>query len=336
MKKFMFLVLLLTLSILVLSGCESYEPRYCNQEGSPVNTSEITRDHSLQGLETQFSSIEGLFRAVYSFGRSPGSWTSYIIRIKVLSERTEYMDTAHFGQYLPHTIKQVQVIDTFFGEVDTGSVIEIRIPPSLISPIGIGDDAVLFLAHNQGREGNFPVLIQSFQSAYRIPPSLAYPQSIISSILTRTISEDIILEPLSPHNNLVLTVQDLARIAGLCDSPWPQPVIYRTVTFTPNANQALLPGFIPTGGMVRANTNPYQILPRGRITIGAEGEPIESGSSHREETEITFRATPDRGASLQAWYINGIRYTGGTPNSITLTLEANLDVRAVFGVVGGS
>jgi len=99
-----------------------------------------------------------------------------------------------------------------------------------------------------------------------------------------------------------------------------------------------LPGFIPEGGMVLAYIpDPFIFTPWGRgDLIAINGTPIESGSSHPEETEITFRATPDRGSSIQAWYINGIRYTGGTPNSITLTLEANLDVRAVFGVVGGS
>ncbi|MCL2854878.1 MAG: hypothetical protein FWE21_04595 [Defluviitaleaceae bacterium] len=213
-----------------------------------------------------------------------------------------------------------------------GDIIEIDRSYIIPDQLTVGDDIVLFLSVPSWTEGR---KMPDPQGIFRTPPQLSYPQSIISSILTRTIPEDMILEPTRPDNPLSLTIQDLARIAGLCDSPWPQPVIYRTVTFTPNANEALLPGFIPTGGMVRANTNPYQILPRGRITIGAEGEPIQPGSSHREGTEIIFRATPDRGASLQAWYINGIRYTGGTPSSITLTLESNLDVRAVFGVVGG-
>ena len=38
---------------------------------------------------------------------------------------------------------------------------------------------------------------------------------------------------------------------------------------------------------------------------------------------------------LLAWYINGQLYQGGTPSSITITLEGNLDVRARFSELGG-
>jgi len=56
------------------------------------------------------------------------------------------------------------------------------------------------------------------------------------------------------------------------------------------------------------------------------------------DTEITFTATPgfdynhDVSWHVYAWFINGERYSGGAPYSITLTLDNDLDVKVAFGI----
>jgi len=175
-----------------------------------------------------FLTIYELFNyLLWRYSRAHSVWESiHIVRAEILNERQGY--AYHSGMYIPRLVNSVRITDVFYGDTDVGDTIDIaRVidKPHLTFPIGddfirVGDDLILFLSVPMWEEAG--KLVHS-QGAFRTPPQLSYPQSIISSILTRTISEDMILEPLNPRNNLVLTIQDLARIAGLCDSPWPQP-----------------------------------------------------------------------------------------------------------------
>jgi len=224
-KKFLFLAVLLILVIVILGACSNSNEDSVTQDD--IETS--AHNGGLHGHEVSFDSVEGLFGAMrFMYNSTAHTWVSYIVRVEILNERLKYMDSTGDG-YFYHTIKSAQVYDVFYGEIYTGDIIEIRIPPTLASPLAIGDDVVLFLVQNKGREGTFPILVSSFQSVYRTPSELAYPQSITSSILTRTLPDELILESVNPYNPIILTVQDLARIAGLCDSPWPgqnQPEMY--------------------------------------------------------------------------------------------------------------
>lgn len=61
---------------------------------------------------------------------------------------------------------------------------------------------------------------------------------------------------------------------------------------------------------------------------------IYSGVDLPLGTQITFTAAPAEGHHISTWYVNGSLYASlygmGTPNSITLTITGDLDVRMTF------
>ncbi|MCL2376267.1 MAG: hypothetical protein FWC76_02610 [Defluviitaleaceae bacterium] len=170
-----------------------------------------------------------------------------IIRAEVLSVRSEMVDMTSFFENESedanidpswmintiYTIYQLRVLEVFKGYAEVYGVIELMQRGGYFegryiywsgynrAPLNIGDDLVLFL-HDSRTEG-VPFSMHPVQGAYHVPSTMAYPQTIISAIHTQSVNSDLILESIQPYNRLALTltIEDLSRIAGLSDSPWP-------------------------------------------------------------------------------------------------------------------
>jgi len=261
----------------------------CNNSGSIYNVTqgEISVREIANTIEANYTAgermsipgIERLFQ--FSSRGNEEGFPSYIIRAKVLDEGIEYGDligrqahsTRHRGVYTQHRTNTIQILDIFFGDAEIGDIIEIdRLFESV--PLPVGGDVILFLRSERGYLSPFP----SPYAEFIVPEDLAYPQSITSSILTRSIPEDLTLEPLNPRNHLHLTIQDLARIAGLCNSPWPgqsepatlpsQP-LYFTLTF--NLNSEEISTTTIQSENVAEGTAVYQLVSNLGLQLDKEG-----------------------------------------------------------------
>jgi len=243
MKKRFLLIALTVLVFFILTACGNLEPHDSTQKDASIGSSSVS-----MGEIMIFRHIEHVFEFLMVFYEEDFAESVHVVRAEMLDERMEHVDISNTGTHEHLPVSRARILDTFLGDTQLGGVIEVVGYNTHSTQPLAGKDLILFLTYHPEQASGYHVVITAFQGIYHTPPQLAYPQSIISSILTRTISEDMILEPLSPHNNLVLTVQDLARIAGLCDSPWPQP---------PTRQPEMYPYLVPhTDGFIEVEIRP--------------------------------------------------------------------------------
>jgi len=234
MKKYLLFALML-IPTLSLIACNQPEPQQVSRSeilpsGSFAGEAPNRRTHrSVESLfEFTLWTVYGLRESIH--WRPPFYESAYVVRTEILGEAYRYenelygSDRAIFLNelYGINIVYRAKILDVFYGDVSAGDIIEISRGAMEIDPFTTGDDLVLFLLVPTWTEGGHKILYNPRQSIYRVPQTLAYPQSIISSLLTRSISEDIVFEPTNPNNELFLTTGDLARIAGISDSPWPE------------------------------------------------------------------------------------------------------------------
>ncbi|MCL2400953.1 MAG: hypothetical protein FWC91_14585 [Defluviitaleaceae bacterium] len=147
-----------------------------------------------------------------------------IVRVEVLDERVGLVNILlpspynYEGQtsYEIQTIHRLRVLEVFKGDTEPGDIIEVRqeggqygniiVTNSRKIPFSEGDDVVLFLANRAiDFDIHIPsVLLSPFQAAYNFTPSN-------TDARLRNANDE--LESIFPYNDLILTLNDLARIS---------------------------------------------------------------------------------------------------------------------------
>ena len=213
MKRF--LVVTVVCNLLFLASCTS-----ANQDGLTIRNEEATNtiydDANISDNEIRTTHLSGSIRA-YEHIDELASRATYIVRVEVLDERVESIDTAipPRSNYRIFTVNRLRVLDVFKGDTEIGNIMQVRqfggqlgdekVIYSGQITLPIGDDFVLFLSC-RGIDNRPAYLLNPTQSVYRFADS-------DSNERIRSNNEE--LECLVGHPNLTLplTFNDLIQIS---------------------------------------------------------------------------------------------------------------------------
>ena len=154
---------------------------------------EVLRVYSSSGDRIIFDDMDDML----SFVAGLGGFREYVVRVEVLDERVEWVNTAlpsqaegaypfhpdggYPDEYMPRTIYRVQVLDVFKGEVEVGDILEVGQSGGQIDNVHfvadhaislpLGGDLVLFLSIPSwmSNEDWSLGIMGGFQGAYRFP-----------------------------------------------------------------------------------------------------------------------------------------------------------------------
>jgi len=163
------------------------------------------------------------------------SWATDVVRARVLSSGSEWVDTSPRGDgdYRIFTTNEIVVMEVFKGELEIGDFVRIRQMGGNIgndyfivprTELSIDGDMVLFL-YDFG--GNRPLgLLSPSQAAYHVPPDLTYPQTILDTTLSRSDLDFIVFESVNPNNHDIpaITLADIIHIYQQNIHPQPPAV----------------------------------------------------------------------------------------------------------------
>lgn len=276
MKK-IYATFIVIITIAVLSSCGNTDVIYRTPD--EVSLSEASYKNPdvgvVHGSEAHFQYLGSLVDFMIRYAELNDQSFLNVVRVKILDEEILYEDVFGVGIYIAVSARRAEILDVFDSDFGVGEIIEIGEIARTRIPIEIGDDIILF---GIGYHSETIGLSSLASNVYRVPDTFTYPRSITSSILTRNIPNDMEFENINPHNHLTLTIQDLARIAGLCDSPWPgqsepatspsQP-LYFTLTFNPNNEEANLITLPPKN--VTEGTAVYPLVSNLGLQLDKEG-----------------------------------------------------------------
>ncbi|MCL2400996.1 MAG: hypothetical protein FWC91_14800 [Defluviitaleaceae bacterium] len=197
-------------------------------EFTPLNYVSLSRMEHLISIAHELEEVVYVYISadypVYSSLEDLTLLAMDIVRVEVLDERVEVINVLlpspynYEGQtsYDILTIHRLRVLEVFKGDTKPGDIIEIMQEGGkygnvhVIHPYRIlfaeGDDVVLFLANRAiDFDIHIPsVLLSPFQAAYNFTPSS-------TDARLRNASDE--LESIFPYNDLILTLNDLARIS---------------------------------------------------------------------------------------------------------------------------
>jgi len=153
-----------------------------------------------------------------------------IIRAEVMDSREEMINTGFRTRN--HTVTTLKVLEVYMGNTEIGDIVEImqrRAPTnSHDQPCGNydynfslnRDDDFVFFLHNDSSPQfeHLPMVIASdFQGIY-IFPSDVIIGGIVEAFQQDSSVETLVLDGLSPHNDLILTIGDLLEIMSIYSS----------------------------------------------------------------------------------------------------------------------
>jgi len=218
MKKIVFMLgLLCALFFLVACGEMDYE-----QTARGIIESEEEIRENIQsdgGWMVHFDSVEEMILS--------DIFSTAIVRVEILDQRTERINTRLSGEaeYSIATISRALVLETFYGTIQSGEIIEIRQRGGQIGDVReifwrneryleIGEDLILVLDYGLTNSNDEPLpasMPNHVQTIYHTS-GFAADESLMAAARRRG-GEQIELEAVHPENDLTLTLGDLMRIA---------------------------------------------------------------------------------------------------------------------------
>jgi len=225
MKKYL-LTLFMVLALLFLVACEGAVDENSEIRNNTTQTENLTQAQEVPSahLPSWAENLELSEDEVYTMHTSfdwywhdsideMTSWSGCVARVEVLDERVELVNTSprsSFDTYDIVTIHRLRALEVFKGNAQAGETIEaMQVGGSLGNLILIceemaslvsGDELIVFI-------NEYGCLLNPMQSIYRVPSSARGNESLTSQ------SENITLENVHEKNNLVLTTDDLEKIA---------------------------------------------------------------------------------------------------------------------------
>jgi len=153
-----------------------------------------------------------------------------IIRAEVIDSREEMINTGF--RTSNHTVTRLRVLEVYKGDTEIGDIVEVmqRLAPSDSRNLPCGnygynfslnrDDDFVFFLHNDNSPQfeHLPMVIASdFQGVYTFP-SDEINTGIVEAFQQDSSVETLVLDGLSPHNDLTLTIGDLLGIMSIYSS----------------------------------------------------------------------------------------------------------------------
>ena len=207
MKRFLF-VLIVVCSLLPLASCTSaIQDGLTAQNEEAISTIYDDTITNISDNEIRTTHLSGSTWAYENIDEL-ASRATYIVRVEVLDERVESIDTMipPASRYRIFTVNRLRVLDVFKGDTEIGNIMQVRqfggqlgdekVIYSGQITLPIGDDLILFLSC-RGIDNRPAYLLSPTQSVYRFPASDSND---------RIRSSDEGLECLVGHPNLTLTL----------------------------------------------------------------------------------------------------------------------------------
>lgn len=198
---------------------------------SPESSNDIFYDLPLGAVNGEWSAkavVDG--RQMSESIVELASNVSYVVRAEIIDKRIEVVNSGESIYSIPYmySIYRLRVLDVYKGDIEINNIIEIsqRKKRSFVNsgyllewnntlieyiriPLEIGDDLILFLNFveefvSQGTVFSDMTNIWIFnrvQGVYRYTP-----------VEIRIIHDNWVFEPVNPHNNLILTEEDLQQL----------------------------------------------------------------------------------------------------------------------------